>query len=32
MMTNEAKMKVVLEYYEQSIDKDNLLRVALEVD
>ena len=25
-------MKVVLEYYEQSIDKDNLLRVALEVD
>ena len=32
MMTNEAKMKIVLEYFEQASDKDNLLRVALDVE
>lgn len=32
MMTNEQKMKTILEYYQQSIDRNNPMRVTLSID
>ena len=32
MMTNEQKMKTILEYYQQSIDRNNPMRVTMSID